>query len=262
MGMKNIKLLIEYDGTNYHGWQRQKNHTTLQEIIEDRLLRITGEDAALISASRTDAGVHAFGQVASFKTNSNLEPITLQRALNATLPEDIRILNAGETAAAFHPRYDALGKSYFYIISNGLSAFSSAFFYRYAWRVPYTFDLAEMKKAGDLLLGRHDFSAFRGAGCGAKSTVREITSVSIERISSIDFMTAKINGNFIKIKVEATAFLRHMVRNITGTLVEVGRGKMTLNSISEAIRLKDRGKTGPTAPAHGLFLEKVSYPDT
>src|SRR3989339_457169 len=262
MGMKNIKLLIEYDGANYHGWQRQKNHATLQEIIEGRLLRITGEDAALISASRTDAGVHAVGQVASFKTNSNLEPVTLQRALNATLPEDIRILNAGETAAAFHPRYDALGKSYFYIISNGLSAFSSAFLYRYAWRVPYTLDLSGMKKTGDLLLGRHDFSAFRGAGCGAKSTVREITSVSIEKSSSIDFMTAKINGNFIKIKVEADAFLRHMVRNIVGTLVEVGRGKMTLNSISEAIKLKDRKKTGPTAPAHGLFLEKVSYPET
>jgi tRNA pseudouridine38-40 synthase len=260
MGMKNIKLLIEYDGANYHGWQRQKNHTTLQEIIEGRLLRITGEDAALISASRTDAGVHAVGQVASFKTNSNLEPVTLQRALNATLPEDIRILNAWETAAAFHPRYDALGKSYFYIIFN--TNFSSAFLYRYAWRVPYTLDLDAMKKAGDSLLGRHDFSAFRGAGCGAKSTVREITSVRIERISSIDFMTAKINGNFIKITVEATAFLRHMVRNIVGTLVEVGRGKMTLDSISEAIKLKDRGKTGPTAPAHGLFLEKVSYPET
>ena len=259
MDMKNIKLLIEYDGANYHGWQRQKNHTTLQEIIEDRLLRITGEDASLISASRTDAGVHAIGQVASFRTNSNLEPTTLQRALNATLPEDIRILNAGETAEAFHPRYDALGKSYFYIIAN--TNFSSAFLYRYAWRVPYTLDLDEMKKAGDSLLGRHDFSAFRGAGCRAKSTVREITSLSIEKISSIDFMTAKINGNFIKITVEATAFLRHMVRNIVGTLVEVGRGEMTLISVSEAIKLKDRKKTGPTAPAHGLFLEKVSYHD-
>lgn len=258
--MKNIKLLMEYDGANYHGWQRQKCHDTLQEIIEDRLFRITGERAALISASRTDAGVHAIGQVASFRTNSNLEPTTLQRALNATLPEDIRILNAEETAEAFHPRYNALGKSYFYIISN--TNFSSAFLYRYAWRVPYTLDLDEMKKAGASLLGRHDFSAFRGAGCGAKSTVREITSVSIERISSIDFMTATVNGNFIKITVAADAFLRHMVRNITGTLVKVGRGKMTLNSISEAIKLKDRGKTGPTAPAHGLFLEKVSYPQT
>lgn len=258
--MKNIKLLIEYDGADYHGWQRQKDHTTLQEIIEDRLFRITGEDAALISASRTDAGVHAIGQVASFKTNSNLEPMTLQRALNATLPEDIRILNAEETAAAFHPRYDALSKSYFYIIAN--TNFSSAFLYRYAWRVPYTLDLDEMKKAGDSLLDRHDFSAFRGAGCGAKSTLREITSLTIEKISSIDFMTAVINGNFIKIKVEANAFLRHMVRNIVGTLVEIGRGEMTLNSVSEAIKLKDRKKTGPTAPAHGLFLEKVSYPDT
>lgn len=258
--MKNIKLLMEYDGINYHGWQRQKDHTTLQEIIEDRLFRITWERAALISASRTDAGVHAVGQVASFKTNSHLEPLILQRALNATLPEDIRILNAEETSEAFHPRYDALGKSYFYIISN--TNFSSAFLYRYTWRVPYTLDLYEMKKAGDSLLGRHDFSAFRGAGCGAKSTVREITSLSIEKISSIDFMTANINGNFIKITVEANAFLRHMVRNIVGTLVEIGRGKMTLNSVSEAIKLKDRKKTGPTAPAHGLFLEKVNYPDT
>ncbi|HBR22387.1 MAG TPA: tRNA pseudouridine(38-40) synthase TruA [Nitrospiraceae bacterium] len=258
--MKNIRLLIEYDGTNYHGWQRQKGHATLQEIIEDRLFRITGERAALISASRTDAGVHAIGQVASFKTNSHLEPLILRWALNATLPEDIRILNAEGTAEAFHPRYDALSKSYFYIISNTI--FSSVFLYRYAWRVPYSLDLDEMKKAGDSLLGRHDFSAFRGAGCGAKSTVREITSLSIEKVSSIDFMTAKINGNFIKITVEANAFLRHMVRNILGTLVEIGRGEMTLNSVSEAIKLKDRKKTGPTAPAHGLFLEKVSYPDT
>lgn len=258
--MKNIRLLIEYDGTNYHGWQRQKGHATLQEIIEDRLFRITGERAALISASRTDAGVHAIGQVASFRTNSNLEPMTLQRALNATLPEDIRILNAERTAEAFHPRHDALSKSYFYIISNTI--FSSVFLYRYAWRVPYSLDLYEMKKTGDSLLGRHDFSAFRGAGCGAKSTVREITSLNIEKVSSIDFMTAKINGNFIKITVEANAFLRHMVRNILGTLVEIGRGEMTVNSVSEAIELKDRKKTGPTAPAHGLFLERVNYPET
>lgn len=258
--MKNIRLLIEYDGTNYHGWQRQKGHATLQEIIEDRLFRITGERAALISASRTDAGVHAIGQVASFRTNSNLEPMTLQRALNATLPEDIRILNAERTAEAFHPRHDALSKSYFYIISNTI--FSSVFLYRYAWRVPYSLDLYEMKKAGDSLLGRHDFSAFRGAGCGAKSTVREITSLNIEKVSSIDFMTAKINGNFIKITVEANAFLRHMVRNILGTLVEIGRGEMTVNSVSEAIELRDRRKTGPTAPAHGLFLERVNYPET
>ncbi len=267
--MKNIKLLIEYDGADYHGWQRQPIRSseyteqkviTIQGILQNTIKRITGEDVKLLSASRTDAGVHAIGQVASFKTNSNLEPMTLQRALNATLPEDIRILNAEEAEDAFHPRYDALSKSYFYIISN--TNFSSAFLYRYAWRVPYSLNLDEMKKAGDLLLGRHDFSAFRGAGCGAKSTLREIISLTIEKISSIDFMTARINGNFIKIKVEANAFLRHMVRNIVGTLVEIGRGEMTLNSVSEAIKLKDRKKTGPTAPAHGLFLEKVKYHDS
>ena len=255
--MKNIKLLIEYDGANYHGWQKQKNNNTLQGIIEGSLFSITGERVNLISASRTDAGVHAFGMVASFKTNSYLEPITLQRALNALLPEDIRILYATEADETFHPRYDAVNKTYFYLIAN--MSISSAFLYRYTWRVPYRLDLDSIKEAGGLLRGRHDFSAFRGAGCGAKNTVREIISLDVEQLNRIDFMTGQLNGNFIRIRITANAFLRHMVRNIVGTLVEIGRGKMTLSSASEALELKDRRKTGPTAPANGLFLEAIRY---
>ncbi len=261
--MKNIKLLIEYDGTNYHGWQEQnlavsqKNIATIQGMLREKIKAITGEDVKVIGSSRTDAGVHAFGQVASFLTDSYLEPEVLQRALNSLLPEDIRILNAEEADEAFHPRYDAVSKSYFYLISN--MSISSAFLYRYAWRVPHRLDLDSMKEAGSLLKGRHDFSAFRGAGCGAKTTERDIISFNIERLERIDFMTAGLRGDFIKIRVEANAFLRYMVRNMVGTLVEIGRGKMAAHAISDAFELKDRRKTGPTAPATGLFLEAIRY---
>lgn len=277
--MKNIKLLIEYDGTNYHGWQEQnsalsplssasrqwrqpsavsqKKIITIQGMLQEKLKTITGADVKVIGSSRTDAGVHAFGQVASFLTDSYLEPGVLQRALNSLLPEDIRILNAEEVNEAFHPRYDAVSKSYFYLISN--MGISSAFLYRYAWRVPHRLDLDSMKEAGSLLHGRHDFSAFRGAGCGAKTTGRDILSFNIERLERIDFMTAGLSGDFIKIRIEANAFLRYMVRNIVGTLVDIGRGKMAAHAISDAFELKDRRKTGPTAPATGLFLEAIRY---
>lgn len=269
--MKNIKLLIEYDGTNYHGWQIQSSEVrsqksevgsqrtvlTIQGVLQEKLKTITGEDVKIIGSSRTDAGVHALGQVASFLTDSYLEPAALQRALNSRLPADVKILNAGEVNEAFHPRYDAVSKSYFYLISN--MHISSAFLYRYVWRVPHTLDLGAMKEAGSLLHGRHDFSAFRGAGCGAKTTEREIMSLNIERLDRIDFMTAGLRGAFIKISIEANAFLRHMVRNIVGTLVEAGRGKMGLASVAEALEHGDRKKTGPTAPANGLFLERVVY---
>lgn len=261
--MKNIRFLIEYDGTNYHGWQEQnlaisqKNIITIQGMLQEKLKAVTGEDVKVIGSSRTDAGVHAFGQVASFLTDSYLEAEVLQRALNSLLPEDIRILNAEEVNETFHPRYDAVSKSYFYLISN--MSISSAFLYRYAWRVRHRLDLDSMKEAGSLLYGRHDFSAFRGAGCGAKTTERAISFFNIERLERIDFMTAGLRGDFIKIRIEANAFLRYMVRNIVGTLVDIGRGKMAAHAISDAFELKDRRKTGPTAPATGLFLEAIKY---
>lgn len=268
--MKNIRLLIEYDGTNYHGWQKQrsvishrlsavnsKNIITIQGILQETIKKIVGEDIKLISASRTDAGVHALGQVASFKTNSYLEPEVLQKALNALLPDDIRILDTAEETEKFHPRYDAESKTYLYLISN--MNISSAFLYRYTWKVPYSLNLDVMQETARLLRSSHDFSAFRGTGCGAKNTEREIILLDVEMLNKIDFMTVRLDGNFIKIRITANAFLRHMVRNIVGTLVETGRGKMTLRSVLEAIELKDRKKTGPTAPANGLFLETIRY---
>jgi tRNA pseudouridine38-40 synthase len=268
--MKNIRLLIEYDGTNYHGWQIQnpvvshqppdiskENIITIQGILQEKIKIITGEDTKVIGASRTDAGVHAIGQVASFRTNSYLKPHVIHLALNALLPEDIRILDADEVDESFHPRYNAINKTYFYLISN--MKISSAFLYRYTWRVPYNLNLDAIGEAGKLLRGRHDFAAFRGAGCGAKTTVREIVSLDIEKLNSIDFMTARLGGNFIKISITADAFLRHMVRNIVGTLVEIGRGRITPKSLSDAFELKDRRLLGPTAPATGLFLEKIIY---
>jgi len=268
--VKNIKLFIEYDGTNYHGWRIQnsvignqqlaiskKGIITIQGIIQEKIRAITGEDTKVIGASRTDAGVHAIGQVALFRTDSYLKPHVLQRALNAMLPEDIRILGAEEVDESFHPRYDAVNKTYFYLIAN--MHMSSAFLYRYIWRVPYILNLDVINEAGKLLNGRHDFAAFRGAGCGAKSTVREIIKLDIEKLNSIDFMTSKLSGNFIKISITANAFLRHMVRNIVGSLIEIGRGRMTLKSLSDAFELKDRRMIGPTAPAAGLFLEKITY---
>ncbi len=255
--MKNIRLLIEYDGTNYNGWQTQKNANTIHDMLADRIKRITGEEVKLLSASRTDAGVHALGQAASFKTASHLEPQVLKRALNAVLPEDVRILEAGEADMTFHPRYEALGKSYFYIIDN--TDTSSAFLYRYAWRLAYRLDINEMKIAAKMLVGRHDFSAFRGSGCGAKNALREISLLEIKPLKGIDFMTAKLEGRFIKIRIEADAFLRHMVRNIVGTLVEVARGRMNPAEFRNAFQSRDRKRTGPTAPAKGLFLEKVRY---
>lgn len=262
--MKNIRLLIEYDGTDYFGWQIQRSEVrsqkvvfTIQEVLQEAIKKIIGKDVKLIGASRTDAGVHALGQVACFRTDTHLEPATIRRALNAVLPADIRILKAEETAHEFHPRYDALSKSYFYIIGNTDTA--SAFIYRYSWKFPFKLNINKMKKAGEMLVGRHDFSAFKGAGCSAKNTFREITSLEIKVSKRIDFMTAKLEGRFIKIRIEANAFLRHMVRNIAGTLVEVGRERLDVESVADALRHRDRKMTGPTAPAKGLFLEKIRY---
>lgn len=256
--MKYIKILLQYDGTSYLGWQKQKNSSTIQSIIEDRLFQITGENIRIVGASRTDAGVHALGQVAVFATNSRLEAQIIIKALNSLLPNDIKAMYFNQTDKIFHPRYDAKSKLYFYLIAN--SHVVSPFLYRYAWRVPYKLDIALMKKAGTLLKGSHDFSAFRGSGCGAKTTVRDIMSLKIKQTKEIDFLGCKIPGNIIKIEVEANAFMRYMVRNIVGTLVEIGRGKMSTETISEAFELKDRRKTGPTAPANGLFLGKIKYP--
>jgi tRNA pseudouridine38-40 synthase len=255
--MKKIKLLLEYEGTNYRGWQIQKKGLTVQGTIEDRLLKITGEQVRVIGASRTDSGVHALGQVAVFTTKSNLNPETIKRALNALLPHDIRVLEASEVHSSFNPRNDAEKKSYFYIITNQRE--SSVFLYRYTWLIQQTLNLTSMKEASRKLVGKHDFSSFKGTGSSIKDPVREIFSLRMEMFNKIDFMTATLKGEFIKIRIEADGFLRHMVRNIIGTLVEIGRGRISAEKIKEILESLDRRKAGPTAPPNGLFLEKITY---
>ena len=255
--MKYIKLIIEFDGANYQGWQTQRSGLTIQDCMSRTISGITGEAIKLTGASRTDAGVHALGQIAVFKTDSRLPEDTLKRALNAKLPNDIRILDAQELDYEFHPRYQAVKKSYFYLIEKTQK--QSVFFHRYTWRIPASLDLGSMNKASELLHGEHDFSAFRGTGCGAKTTVRTIHSITLSRHDYIDFMTVRIQGDFIKIRIEANAFLRHMVRNIVGTLAEVGKGRISPESLTDILASCDRTMAGPTAPAKGLFLEKVYY---
>jgi tRNA pseudouridine38-40 synthase len=255
--MKKIRLLLEYDGTNYHGWQVQKGETTVQGIIEDRVRRITGEKSSVTGASRTDAGVHALGQVAVFRTKSGLDPASIGRALNAVLPQDIRVLDATGVDEAFHPREDAGKKRYFYIIAN--QRISSAFLFRYAWVVPQTMELNFMIEASLPLIRRRDFTSFMGTGSDINDAVREVYLLNIERLGKIDFMTAGMRGNFIKISIEANGFLRHMVRNIVGTLVEVGRGRIPADRLNEILDLRDRRRAGQTAPPQGLFLERIEY---
>lgn len=255
--MRKIKLLIEYDGTAYHGWQVQADKTTIQGLIEERILKITGEQSSVLGASRTDAGVHALGQVAVFRTGSRLDAETIKRALNAVLPLDIRVLDASEVDDSFHPRADAIKKTYFYIITNQRN--SSVFFHRYSWLVPQQLDLISISEAAQALTGRNDFSSFMGTGSDVKDFVREIYSLNIEKLGSIDFMAASLKGNFIKISIEANGFLRHMVRNIVGTLVETGRGRMPAEKMQDILASHDRRLAGQNAPPNGLFLEKIVY---
>jgi tRNA pseudouridine38-40 synthase len=255
--MRNIKIVLEYDGTNYSGWQTQCSGVTIQNTIEDCLERLIGHRAKVIGAGRTDSGVHALGQVASFKTDSRHETKTIRRALNALLPKDIRVIDASDVDASFHPRYSALSKRYIYYIALG--GRPSVFIDRYAWALPYSLDIDLMKEAAGFFIGRKDFSSMRGSGCGAKTTIREVFDFKVETIESIGFLSFQLKGGFIKCSVEADAFLRHMVRNMVGTIIEVGRKKIPLTSIPEIIESCDRRLAGPTAPARGLFLESIKY---
>jgi tRNA pseudouridine38-40 synthase len=257
--MRHIRLLLQYDGTNYSGWQVQIDKRTVQSLVEKAVYTVTGEHPRVTGASRTDAGVHALEQAASFITGSSLEADVIRRALNANLPEDIRIIEASECPDDFHPRYSAVNKSYVYLITHSRS--SSVFLKRYSWDLPYDLSgtLEKMREASGYLEGEHDFSSFRASGCGSKTAVRKILDIEVSESASIDFMTFSINAPVIKISIKGNAFLRYMVRNIVGTLVDVGRGRTTPSGIKNILESKDRGCAGITAPAHGLFLEKINY---
>jgi tRNA pseudouridine38-40 synthase len=227
--MRNIKLILQYDGTAYSGWQIQKKETTIQGLLENAVFAVTGERSRVTGAGRTDAGVHAFQQVDVFKTGSRLEPDALFRAMNANLPQDIRIIEVQEVGEDFHPRYRARSKTYSYLISG--TGDSSVFLNRYSWQMHHHLDCISMREASDHLIGIHDFSSFRASGCSSKHPV----------------------------SIGANAFLRHMVRNIVGTLVDVGRGRTTPDKVRDIMEAKDRRAAGQTAPACGLFLEKIVY---
>ncbi len=255
--MKHIKLVLQYEGSNCSGWQIQKNEKTIQGLIEEALFTVTKEHVRVTGAGRTDAGVHALEQVAAFKTQSDLEPQVFVRALNANLPHDIRVINATECVENFHPRYSAKSKTYSYIISY--TGTYAVFLRRYSWQIQNQLNYGLMQEAAQFLTGKHDFSCFRASGCGSKTPVRTVSDIKISEISKIGFMGFTFDVPVIKVSIQADAFLRHMARNIVGTLVEFGKGKILPLKIKEILESKDRRLSGQTAPAQGLFLEKIEY---
>ena len=249
--MRRICLLLEYEGTHYHGWQIQPDVVTVQEVLERSLSAILGEKTRVFGAGRTDAGVHALGQVAHFVTESTIDVNALFRAINSLLPHDIVARAVIEVDATFHARKSALKKRYEYWIRN--DPLRSVFTRRFMWHLKVPLDLESMRKGARCFVGEHDFSSFQAAGCEAGiNPVRTISHLEIE-------MSA---GKALRISVEGNSFLRHMVRNIVGTLVEVGTGRIRVESISGILAAGDRRKAGRTAPAKGLFLKWIEYPDS
>ncbi len=244
-----FKLVIEYDGTAYRGWQIQNDVPTIQGEIEKVLQFMTGQRVRVTGSGRTDAGVHAFGQVAGFACRTTLSAEQFQKGLNSLLPPDIVIRTVKTVPATFHPRYDAVSKTYHYHILN--QRWPTAIGRQYAWHLRCRLDVAAMKVATNHLLGRHDFKSFEGAGSPRSSTVRQILSASITR---------KASGQLV-FEIEGDGFLRFMVRNIVGTLVEVGQTRITPDDFLRILHSKDRNQAGPTAPPQGLFLIRVLYPN-
>ena len=259
--MRNLKLTLAYDGTDYVGWQRQAAGRSIQGVLETALAEIEGAPVTVVGAGRTDAGVHALGQVASVRLAHDIEPRVLARALNAKLPADIRVLGADAVGAGFHARYSARSKTYRYRLSNG--GVADPFAARYAWHVAAPLHLDAMRAAGARLCGRHDFAAFQSTGSEVRSTVRTLSSLTIERRPECgpEAMTGGTGAALIAVEVEGDGFLRHMVRALVGTLVEVGRGQRAAGDMALILASKRRDRAGPTAPAHGLFLVRVTCAD-
>ena len=246
--MKNIKLLIEYDGKNFAGWQTQPGKESIQGEIIKAIKAVTGEDVELNSSGRTDAGVHALGQVANFKTNTHIETSKIPYALNSKLPNSIVIKNAEEVEERFHSRYNCKKKTYRYIINN--NEFPSALNRYREFHMPMPLDFDEMKKAISYFEGTHDFAGFKSSGGAPKKTTeRTIYKADIK----------KTKDDRIIIELTGDGFLYNMVRIISGTILDVGLGKINSKDIPKIIESKDRKKAGKTLPPHGLYLVNVSY---
>ena len=268
--MPTFKIVLAYDGTDFVGWQRQANGVSIQGLIEDALRALDGRDVTVTGAGRTDAGVHALGQVAAFTIARELAPDAVVRALNAHLPHAVRVLTAEDASPTFHPRFGARTKTYRYRLWNG--DVMSPFERRHAWHVPGPLDVEAMHKAARLLEGRHDFAAFQATGSSVATTEREILvsriadcglriGLGIGEESAIESAIRNPQSALLCYEVAGTGFLRHMVRIIVGSLVEVGRGRQPAAWIGGVIASRNRATAGPTAPPDGLFLVRVDYAD-
>ncbi len=244
--MRNIRLDLRFDGTNYHGWQIQPEKATVQGTLRNALYAVMQEDITPVGCGRTDSGVHASGYVCSFNANSNIPVERIPHALNANLPGDIVCFAAQEAAADFSANRSATGKTYRYTIDNGL--FCDVFSSRYAWHHKYPLDVCDMQKAAEAFCGTHDFIGFASSGFSVKTTVRTVHSIEINK-----------NNNLITIDVTGNGFLYNMVRIIAGTLVYVGGGRISPDDIPDIIASCDRARAGITAPAKGLCLKEVFY---
>ena len=246
--VRNVKLVLQYDGTDFHGWQIQPGLATIQGTLTRAIFRITGESAQVHGSGRTDAGVHALAQVCNFCIGSTIPLVNLQKALNSLLPPSIRILQAEEASRAFHARRDAVQKHYCYRILT--SKWCSPFDYRFVFHHPKPLDFLAMSEAAIRVVGEHDFSSFCDSSAEVESRVRCVAS---------SFFVFDSKRDLIEYNVCANGFLHHMVRNFVGTFLEVGRGRVAVSTIEAILNAKDRSIAGPTAPAKGLFLVSVSY---
>lgn len=244
---KNFKMTIEYDGTRFHGWQIQKADPTIQAAIEDALATMTGQPVRLNGAGRTDAGVHALGQVANFHCDTRLDARDIQRGLNSLLPPDIVVRSCRIVAASFHARFDAKSKRYRYRISNQPEP--NAIGRQYEWFVRHPLDASTMRAALNQFVGRHDFSAFEGTGSPRAHSVRTVSKADL----------CVVSQGRLEVIIAADGFLRYMVRNIVGTTVAVGSGKFAVSDVSDILASGDRSQAAPTAPPQGLCLVAVEY---
>ena len=244
--MRNIKLIMEYDGKNYCGFQSQNNALGIQEVVEEAIGNITGEKIKLIGSGRTDKGVHALGQVANFFTNSNIPARNFIQATNRYLPDDIKIKSSEEVDKNFHSRFSAKGKRYRYIIYNG--SIERPLYRNFSYHIIKKIDIGEMRACIPYFIGTHDFKSFMGPKVNVKDTIRTIYSIKIEE-----------NGDFIEFIIEGNNFLRHMVRIMIGTFIYVGIGRIKKEDIPKIINSRNRTLAGVTANPKGLYLEKIYY---
>jgi tRNA pseudouridine38-40 synthase len=253
--VRTLKLTLAYDGTAYVGWQRQAEGVSIQGLVEAAVARIEGEAVTVTGAGRTDAGVHALGQVATLDVASTIACDAYIRALNAMLPSDVRILAVEEAPPGFHARFSARSKTYRYRMMPATVA--SPFEARFAWHVTHALDRSAMRAALDACVGQHDFAAFQATGTTVRETVRTIAAAHL--IDAVPGSALQPDPALLIVEVTGDGFLRHMVRTLVGTLVEIGRGRWPPGEMAAILASRDRARAGPTAPPHGLFLVAVEY---